>query len=345
MNRIRHQPEATPVRTMCYYAVSEGKKIDDYLTNLSSTILTDNGFDLNGQPHCAAKYIQSIETDNCQLENIEQALHDCVCDDISHVDLQANQLHYEDTNKTVNISIDDVGVTKQKEHRKPPHNLKKKKERVQNTVAHIQYEDKVYVITGSNLFCTLKFILSFLLNNDLLKYHLVFFTDGQRSLKNMIFSFFQWRNITLILDWYHITKKIKELLSMGLKNKIFKIEVAKMLEHLLWNGCVDRTIEYLDNIDEKEIKNMKVITDLKGYFERNRKHIPCYSVRKELGLKNSSNSVEKMNDNLVAQRQKNNGMSWSVHGSTALTSISTLKNNNEYQHWFLQKEIKLKLSA
>jgi hypothetical protein len=39
--------------------------------------------------------------------------------------------------------------------------------------------------------------------------------------------------------------------------------------------------------------------------------IPVYAVRRQLGLRNSSNRGEKANDLLVAARQKHNGMSWS----------------------------------
>jgi len=344
LNRIRHQPAATPARTLCHYAISEGEKIDNYLSEKSATILTSNGFDSAGQPSSVDEYpvMPIIKANGDKLKNIQQALHECVCDDISSDELQSNHLPYEDISRTVIISIDDVGVKKQKEHRKVHSQSGEKiKKRVQNTVAHIQYIDKVYVLTGNSLFNVLTFILAFLLNNCLLTHNLLFFTDGQRSLKSTIFSFFKWRHCTLILDWYHITKKIKELLSMGLKNRMFKIEVAKMLTHLLWNGCVDRAIEYIENIDKNEIKNKKILVDLKGYFERNRQHIPCYAVRKELGLRNSSNRVEKMNDNLVAARQKNNGMSWSVSGSTSLASITALKKNNEHLNWFSKKNLYL----
>ena len=55
--------------------------------------------------------------------------------------------------------------------------------------------------------------------------------------------------------------------------------------------------------------------------------IKCYVVRAKLGLRNSSNPIEKENDILVAQRQKHNGMSWSKNGSGSLASIKMVFQN------------------
>ena len=81
------------------------------------------------------------------------------------------------------------------------------------------------------------------------------------------------------------------------------------------------------------------------YLERITPFIPCYAVRKELGLRNSSAIGEKMNDLIVSDRQKNNGMSWSKPGSVTLASITVLKLNNEYGKWFEERDIEFKLAA
>jgi hypothetical protein len=41
----------------------------------------------------------------------------------------------------------------------------------------------------------------------------------------------------------------------------------------------------------------------------------CYALRKKLGLRVSSNPVEKANDLLASNKQKHQGMSWSADGS------------------------------
>jgi hypothetical protein len=90
----------------------------------------------------------------------------------------------------------------------------------------------------------------------------------------------------------------------------------------------------MDNPQEKLIKNQDVCNNLINYLKRNQPYIPCYAVRKKLGLRNSSNIGEKMNDLIVSNRQKHNGMSWSRSGSVALATLTALKRNKEYVNWF-----------
>ena len=110
-----------------------------------------------------------------------------------------------------------------------------------------------------------------------------------------------------------------------------------LLEELLpclWNGCVDRAIALLQSVDPTKIKDREALEKLSEYLERNRPYIPCYSVRKCLGLRNSSNRGEKANDLVVSDRQKHNGMSWSKAGSVALAAVTALVRNQEYKQWF-----------
>ena len=101
----------------------------------------------------------------------------------------------------------------------------------------------------------------------------------------------------------------------------------------------------LQNVPKKHLKNPDEMQRLIGYVERNRPYLPCYEIRKRLGLRNSSNIGEKMNDLLVSDRQKHNGMSWSVDGSSALAALEALKRNDAYHHWFTYHEIELKQAA
>jgi hypothetical protein len=73
--------------------------------------------------------------------------------------------------------------------------------------------------------------------------------------------------------------------------------------------------------------------ELTGYLERKESQIVCYALRHGLGLRVSSNRVEKANDLLVAQRQKHNGMSWSFDGSGSLASITMIMQNKETDQW------------
>ena len=111
-------------------------------------------------------------------------------------------------------------------------------------------------------------------------------------------------------------------------------------------GYVPRvTLKYLSDLDESLIKDKDALVVLIGYIERNRPYIPCFAVRKELGLRNSSNIGEKMNDLVVSDRQKHNGMSWSKAGSVALASLTVVKRNKEHKKWFEEGDLEFKFAA
>ena len=114
---------------------------------------------------------------------------------------------------------------------------------------------------------------------------------------------------------------------------------------LLWFGLTDKAIAHLKKVDNSVVKRTDAIKKLINYLDRNRPYIPCYALRKKLGLQNSSSIGEKMNDLVVSERQKHNGMSWSKNGSVALASITSLKRNKEGRNWFSKRELKFKLAA
>jgi len=102
-------------------------------------------------------------------------------------------------------------------------------------------------------------------------------------------------------------------------------EALNKIKPLLWYGLTDKAIEFLLEIPEQNIKNPQALEKLIACPERNRPYIPCYAVRKELGLCNSSAIGEKANDLIVADRQKHNGMSWTKKGTAALAAITDFK--------------------
>lgn len=122
---------------------------------------------------------------------------------------------------------------------------------------------------------------------------------------------------------------------MAMKGSKLRNAVLGELMPLLWDGLVDQAIAYLSDLPEAHIKNQDERLHLMTYLGKNRPMIPVYAVRRELGLRNSSNRGEKANDLLVAARQKHNGMSWSKLGSVALASVSALKKNQEYTTLFI----------
>lgn len=132
---------------------------------------------------------------------------------------------------------------------------------------------------------------------------------------------------------------------MALNGKIVRNEVLRGLTPLLWNGLVDQAVVYLKTLPPNCVRQVQYLEKLIEYLERNKPYIPCYCVRKTLGLRNSSNRGEKENDLIVSERQKNNGMSWSKDGSVSLASLNCLKRNSEANFWFRTGEISFKLAA
>jgi hypothetical protein len=88
-----------------------------------------------------------------------------------------------------------------------------------------------------------------------------------------------------------------------------------------------------------DLKDDKPIARLIAYLERNRQWIPCYAMRSQLRLPNSSNPVERCNNLVTAKRQKHHGMSWSEKGSYALTSLAVVTLNGATRQWIENRTI------
>ena len=203
-----------------------------------------------------------------------------------------------------------------------------------------------YVLVGQGMTHVLRLVMACLFSNGLEGFHLHFFTDGYGILHDAIRRSFSWcPNLVIVLDWYHLLKKCQMQLSLACHGRDIRNAILKELLPLLWHGLVDQAITYINELDTQSIKNPDALTKLVGYVERNRDHIPCYAVRKALGLRNSSQIGEKMNDLLVSDRQKHRGMSWSTSGSVSLAVLAALKRNGEHAQWFDEGDIDFKLVA
>ncbi len=246
---------------------------------------------------------------------------------------------------TVYVSVNGIGVKRQKESRKPGSGRESKY--VENNVIHIQSEESTYCLTADGMQKALRMLLAFLLSNGLLEdKRLVFITDGATNIKDHIAKFFGFRQYTLLLDWLHLEKKSREYLSMALRGgKEEKSAVSNALLGMLWVGNVEDAQNYIRKLDDKLLKNKGRAEEMVGYLERKKDYIPCYALRKALGLRNSSNPVEKANDIYVAKRQKHNGMSWSPNGSAALAVITAIYSNGELSHWLNERTLNFKMAA
>jgi len=331
------------VRTLADFVERVGGNIQEHLIAVSETILEDNHFKPGTTLAGAEPPIIEVATESEPTP--EQKLwEDKIAQKVEEINAQREvREQINDTgrfptiespqDKCCYISIDDVGVKHQKEARKDGGS--KSVKNVENTVVHIQSGEASYYLTAFGMDNAFRMLVAFLLSNSLiLGYSLVFLADGAKNIKSYIEKYFAFRPYTLILDWYHLKKKCKELISSALKGtKEQKKEYTQSLLRMLWVGNVKEAISYLNNLGESQIKSSHWLGELIGYLERKEAQIACYALRHELGLRISSNRVEKANDLLVAQRQKHNGMSWSFEGSGSLASITMVMQNNETERW------------
>jgi hypothetical protein len=321
INRIRHQAGATGSTTLRTSVEREGKQLREAFERTTTDILGREGFDETGQP-LKPTPLWEQEAAAVPAEQVKEAIDACDLDVDERAEGEQHPVRYEQPAESVNISIDDVVVKKQKLHRTrrdDAHEIVEEVERrkyVHTTVAHLQQQEQAYCITGQGVPTVLRILLGYLLTNALLGYRLQFFVDGQKTLQAAILRAFAWfSNLGMILDWYHLEDKWQRQLSLAMKGTTLRNDALTALSNLLWYGRVESAREFLRNLPKSDIKNPDALQGLIGYIERNRPYIPCDEVRKRLGLRNSSNIGEKMNDLLVSGRQKHNGMSWSVSGS------------------------------
>ena len=346
INRVRHQEDATPSRTLRENTESEGRQIMAHMERQATTILQEYEFTPEGAPTESATDHSQQRLVTLPPEQVAAAIQACAPKPEWVAEMQSNPVSYEDPADSASVSLDDVSVKRQKATRKASAEPASERKRVYNTIAHIAHAGQSYIINGQGVASVLRLVLAFLLHNHLLTCNLLFFVDGQRTLYTTILAAFVWLNsFQIVLDWYHLEKRCKEQLSLALKGRVIRNALLDELLPFLWHGCVDGAIALLQSVDSAKIKDPKALADLLGYLERNRPYIPCYSVRKRLGLCNSSNRGEKANDLVVSDRQKHNGMSWSNPGSVALAAVTALVRNQEYKQWFQSGSLSFSFSS
>jgi hypothetical protein len=149
-------------------------------------------------------------------------------------------------------------------------------------------------------------------------------TDGARSIRLTLHRVFG-TTLCIILDWYHLQLKIKNLMSMIAPNKTVKESYIQDLKRLLWHGRTQEALDYLAQIPT--VKNPEKWEELVGYLLKHQTEIIDYDKRKKAGKTIGSGRCEKANDGIVAHRQKKKGMAWSRSGSKALAILKTCQLN------------------
>ena len=162
--------------------------------------------------------------------------------------------------------------------------------------------------------------------------NIVAIVDGARSIRCRLESLFG-PSVRVILDWYHLSSKVRKLMGMIAQDKAAKRLHLKAILSKLWCGQLFKVIDYLRN--QVQARSPDTLQELLIYLEKHATEIIDYRRRQQAGKTIGSGRVEKGVDVVVGYRQKNKGMSWSKQGSRALAILKTVELNGQWQKlWF-----------
>ena len=160
-------------------------------------------------------------------------------------------------------------------------------------------------------------------------------TDGARAIRCQLETIFG-HPVPVILDWYHLKKKVRELMSMVAPTKTEKELHVSELMKLLWRGRAEEALTYLRT--QVETKSVKWLSALSTYVEKHQGEIIDYGRRGRAGKPIGSGRMEKGVDQVIGARQKSKGMSWSPTGSKALGILKVIELNGQWERlWFPEK--------
>ena len=333
-------------RTLCDRSMRSGKDLmykqkeeaEEIIENVNIEFDQNNSVYINDEMSQNRNTTEkrSTETSNENVKNVADN-YNKKNNDENKIDLEKNydnELEV-DPDKTVYISSDIILVKHQNEERcVNGKTAKKSSDYVSNAVGVLSTVSDKILSVAETVYSLFFLIFSMVIKNNLLYNQIVFFYDGQRSLLEAFNKFFWWKRDTIvILDWYHLSKKIIECISMGIKGSLKfkeeKTEIKRKIKTMLWYGNIEDAKNFILNIEPCMINDKSKLDNLIAYLNKHESEIICYALRKALGLKNGSSMVESANNELVARRQKRNGSSWSYQGSLSMAANTCQRKNKK----------------
>lgn len=337
-SRICHQNVRISETTIRDLAEKEGRAIQADLERQATEILR--------QPRLA----MCIKPDELDSSMLEEAFVKAKVPDELLKEARTNPVPFTPPSETVFSAPDAVFCKKQKERRAPPSALapavtepEMGRKTVSACCATLTYQGQRISLVAASYEALLRLVHASLVVNRLTGKHLCLLSDGERRLRDIFLPGLApyGGSIHHVLDWHHLDQRASQLLSLALRGKDIRNQHREKLLHLLWFGCVESAIQYIETIPTADIKYQKPLPELVEYLRKRKDQIPVYAVRRQLGLANSSNVVEKANDRLVSARQKGFGMSWSQEGSLALAAIRMVSYNKQEKLWLFAGKISL----
>ena len=143
-------------------------------------------------------------------------------------------------------------------------------------------------------------------------------------------------SLELILDWFHIAKKFKNVKNALGENFSESLEKAKWS---LWHGNVDESLQKLtlirDNItDEQKRSKLKGLQD---YLENNRDYLINYDEREKANKPFTSQVAEAHIDSIInARHKRKQKMQWTREGAHNVLQIRALMASDEWEEKWLE---------
>lgn len=161
--------------------------------------------------------------------------------------------------------------------------------------------------------------------------NIVAITDGAKDIRGRLLAIFGV-TVVIILDWFHLGKKVQELMSMIAPTKAEKETYLNFILARLWQGQTQEVLNYLRVV---KTKNPEKLSELIGYLEKHQVEIIDYQRRQRSGKVIGSGRIEKGCDQVIGHRQKKKGMSWSKTGSRSLGILKVAELNDRWRElWF-----------
>jgi hypothetical protein len=155
-------------------------------------------------------------------------------------------------------------------------------------------------------------------------------TDGARSIRCRIERLFG-KDALVILDWYHLKKKIWQYMSRLGQAKVKKEQHAYQVLWYLWHDWVTEALIYMEQKIHVITFRKPILEELQNYILKHEHEIIDYDTRwRFAGKAIGSGRGEKGNDQIVAIPQKYNGKSSSKEGSHPTTTLRRLKVNKQW---------------
>jgi len=142
----------------------------------------------------------------------------------------------------------------------------------------------------------------------------------------------------MILDWWHLRQKCAELGSRICHGHLAKERFLLQVQRRLWRGDVEGACAFVESY-RPQARNTEKLEELLTYLRARQEFLPNYRQRYTTRRYIGSGHTEKLNDLLVARRQKGQGRHWSQETSDALAALRTLLLNGGWARYWQQRQV------